>query len=863
MIDVRTIKAAIDQVGSSSREEFDETMREYLESMLQDEDAYDDLEALTDAVQPFLNDDRQAAENLVISLAQETGERVINAAAGPPNNASCSHARNLKDCSSDEGNDSSSSPVSVPLSTTIEPLSVPAQKQTAKSHAAQRKERRRKKRQAKKKQAENEPSTANSDSSGSEHEKINDVVARLNKRSEQELNEMDDYSSAWEQQVANSKDSPVIWGGRGCGGRGVNRGKGIYKGKDAVVNQLTLSYGGGRDLLYETHLVIAHGHRYGLMGPNGVGKSTLLKRIASGTVPGWPLHLTVHMVEQEVLGSSRSALECMREVVSGGGSARKGKELEEEVALLETVLDDPNTNAEDMESAAERLSEIYDELEALDNNDDIQGNDEEKDNVFSGLDKRAKTILKGLQFKESMLNLPGTLLSGGWRIRVALAQALYLEPDILLLDEPTNHLDLSAIMFLENYLVEKAMTVVVVSHDGHFLDAICTDIIKFEPTGKLKYHVGNYTSFRNMEEQSWARNSSKADAVARKEKKAQEFIQKQRSMSNSKHRDDNKQRQAAERQKKLSRIGLFSENGQKFKLLAEGNRKSGGSNRAGHIFGNYKTSSGMESFFVSNEQVAFGENKQQLNFKFPAAPPLKGGGSGRQMPLITMEDCFFRYDKEEKFSSWLLQDVSLRVDYGSRIAVVGKNGAGKSTLLNILSSKLEVNRGEFHSHPNLRVAHIAQHHIEHLGAFLELSPVEYFLQQHQAKNKEEARQFLGGFGLVGPLALQGIGTLSGGQKARLAFATVLYAEPHVLILDEPTNHLDRDSLDSLAKAVEKFQGAVVIVSHNQDFMSRCATEMWTVADTSVKVEVADGEVDTFNDVFERYKEGLKQEFRKK
>lgn len=856
MIEVSTIKAAMDQhVDSSSQEEFDETMREYLENILQDEDAYDDLEALTDTVQPLLNDNRQAAENLVKFLSQETRDRVKAVSTTPiisPNNVS-----KIKDYSSDEGNDSSSSPMSTPLSTMIAPAQ---EEKAAKSHAAQRKERRRQKRQAHKKQAKKKSSAANSDA----EENINDVVARLNMRSAQELNEMDDYSSAWQQQVKNSEDNPVIWGGRGFGGRGVNRGKGIYKGKDAVVNQLTLSYGGGRDLLYETHLVISHGHRYGLMGPNGVGKSTLLKRIASGTVPGWPLHLTVQMVEQEVLGSSCSAVECMREVVRGGGGSKR-EEHEKEVALLETVLDDPNTKADDMESAAERLSEIYEELEALDNNSDSQAaNDEEKDNTFSGLDKRAKTILKGLQFKESMLNLPGTLLSGGWRMRVALAQALYLEPDILLLDEPTNHLDLSAIMFLENYLVDKAMTVVVVSHDGHFLDAICTDMIKFEPTGKLKYHVGNYTSFREMEEQSWARNSNKADAVARKEKKAKEFIQKQRSMSNSKHRDDNKQRQAAERQKKLSRIGLFSENGQKFKLLAEGNTKNGGSNRAGHIFGNYKTSSGMESFFVSNEQVAFGETKQQLNFKFPAAPPLKGGGS--QLPLITMEDCCFRYDKDEKSSSsssWFLQDVSLRVDYGSRIAVVGKNGAGKSTLLNLLSGKLAVNRGEFNSHPNLRVAHIAQHHIEHLGAFLELSPVEYFLQQHQAKSEEEARQFLGGFGLVGPLALQLIGTLSGGQKARLDFATVMYTEPHVLILDEPTNHLDRDSLDSLAKAVEKFQGAVVIVSHNQDFMSRCATEMWTVANNRVKVEVADGEVATFNDVFERYKEGLKKEFRKK
>mmetsp|Transcript_24300 Transcript_24300/g.43804 ORF Transcript_24300/g.43804 Transcript_24300/m.43804 type:complete len:181 (+) Transcript_24300:1873-2415(+) len=180
-----------------------------------------------------------------------------------------------------------------------------------------------------------------------------------------------------------------------------------------------------------------------------------------------------------------------------------------------------------------------------------------------------------------------------------------------------------------------------------------------------------------------------------------------------------------------------------------------------------------------------------------------------------------------------------------------------------MNGELTVNGGEFHRHPNLKVAHISQHHIEQLGLYLQMTPVDYFMQQHRAKNEQEARQFLGGFGLIGPLALQKNGTLSGGQKVRLAFATVMCAEPHAIIFDEPTNHLDRDFLESLAVAIEKFQGAVVVVSHNQEFMARCADEMWTVVNGRVKVEVADGELATFNDLFENHKEGLRKEVRRR
>jgi len=209
--------------------------------------------------------------------------------------------------------------------------------------------------------------------------------------------------------------------------------------------------------------------------------------------------------------------------------------------------------------------------------------------------------------------------------------------------------------------------------------------------------------------------------------------------------------------------------------------------------------------------------------------------------------------------------MTLSVATGSRVAIVGKNGAGKSTLVRLLVEDLAVHAkavrgeklpGKRTNAPGLCVAYIAQHHVEQLAGFLEATPVDYFSKVHGASSEQEARQFLGGFGLVGALALQPIGTLSGGQKARLAFATVMFTAPHVLVLDEPTNHLDKDSLEALGAAIKAFKGAVVMVSHNATFLGSCANELWTVDKGMVKVEHL-GEARSFDDAFAAYRATLR------
>eukprot|EP00535_Pseudo-nitzschia_heimii_P010123 CAMPEP_0197182702 /NCGR_PEP_ID=MMETSP1423-20130617/6566_1 /TAXON_ID=476441 /ORGANISM="Pseudo-nitzschia heimii, Strain UNC1101" /LENGTH=911 /DNA_ID=CAMNT_0042633159 /DNA_START=93 /DNA_END=2828 /DNA_ORIENTATION=- len=682
--------------------------------------------------------------------------------------------------------------------------------------------------------------------------------------------------------------------------------QGCYGGgreKDVVVPGVTLAYD-GNELLRNGHLVITHGHRYGLWGKNGVGKSTLFRRIASGRIPGWPLHLTVRMVEQEYLGSDQTIRECLETVnrsnTGGIPFDHIKKSIEEELTGLEIrlveLVDEGAADTEELEIVTMRISELYEKLEdaTAAQKEETSGGDKpehrgngfgETTPNFNGFKESTVAILKGLSFEASMLDTPIQELSGGWRMKVALVEALCSNPDIILLDEPTNHLDVSAKIFLEDYVLRQNLTLVVVSHDEDFLDAICTDIIKFE-NQTLEYHVGNYSTFREREEQLWTTNNRIADAAARKEQKAKEFIAKQKSMSASKRRDDNKQRQAREREKKLSRIGLYNTNGKRFKLLSI---VKGVHHQASHIQGAYTTTQGYTSMLVDNSQKSFGEAKKLLRFQFPFAAPPKGA-TGAFAPLINLEDCRFRYDSSNSDSdnrnqnssssssnknnknptngaSWLLRDVTLNVSVGSRVGILGKNGSGKSTLVKLLCGELspDSSKGILWRRPGSKIASISQHHIERLGDHLERTPVEHLRVEGFGDGDEtEIRRFLGRFGLVGSAALQPIGSLSGGQKARLAFAVAVRDPPHVLILDEPTNHLDRESLDSLSEAVAAFAGAVVTVSHHRAFLSRTCNEAWMirengrVATEAVETDPAGGGT-PFDHVYESYKKSLRRD----
>ena len=347
-----------------------------------------------------------------------------------------------------------------------------------------------------------------------------------------ELDGLDDHASAWAQCQAEGR----AWGGRGEGGRGL---RSTFHSSTAVRNihlpNVSLSFG-GEDLLQSTTLQITPGKRYGLIGRNGVGKSTLLRRLARKAIPGFPMHLRVLLVNQQVDGSGESALA----VLLGADTARAS--LLEEQSALESELDraagvgdgdggggDDGDGVDDVQVLAERLAEVSEQLDAV---------------SADSAEKRARAILQGLQFTPQMMDEPSQNLSGGWRMRLALAQALFVPSDLLLLDEPTNHLDLHAVSWLTDYLAESEHTVVVVSHDRGFLD-MCTDIIQFQHK-QLKYHAGGYSTFEVAMNERAARAAQMLDASERQRAKAEVFVAKQQASSSKmkKRADPKKQRQA-------------------------------------------------------------------------------------------------------------------------------------------------------------------------------------------------------------------------------------------------------------------------------------------------------------------------------
>jgi ATP-binding cassette subfamily F protein 3 len=568
---------------------------------------------------------------------------------------------------------------------------------------------------------------------------------------------------------------------------------------------------------------IVKGHRYGLIGRNGVGKTTLLRQLASGSIPGLPRGMIIRMVKQQVdARDDQTTLEALVE------ADEYRTALLEEQDEVERKFD----SGIDLTECAKRLSDIAVELDAID-----------ADNA----EERAMNILKGLSFTKEMIHGTTINLSGGWRMRLALAQALFSpSSDLILLDECTNHLDLHGMAWLENYLTTKPLTIICVSHDRSFLDAVSTDIMVLEHK-RLTYHAGNYTNYKNKMNEKASRESQILDASERQRTKAIAFVQKQQQQS-KKSSDPNKQRQAKMiKDKKLDRIGNYREDGKRYKQ-----------NSLKKLSEDYVR-------LAQKVVIEVDEPVVKLRLPDPSWPPCITDGS----PLIQMEDINFSYDNSaEPDDNLLLKQLTLNITRKTKAAVVGANGCGKSSLLKLIVGVvcLTKRQGVIRRHPNIRVGFISQYSVEDLNKYAHMTVVEYaegnlssgeVCSSITSKASGNIRQYLGMFGLGGDHANRPIRALSGGERMRLCFASVLASTVHVLLLDEATNHIDLETMDSLSNAFKDWQGAIIMVSHNQSFLSGFCNELWSFSEEEKgKIDISHDDTESFEELFLRYKSNI-------
>mmetsp|Transcript_33350 Transcript_33350/g.64466 ORF Transcript_33350/g.64466 Transcript_33350/m.64466 type:complete len:759 (-) Transcript_33350:292-2568(-) len=707
--------------------------------------------------------------------------------------------------------------------------------------------------------------------------------------------DLDDWTAAWEE----CKKGNGIWGGRGRGGRGTKLYSIYGKVENVHVEGVTLQYD-GQVLLQRSTLRLSRGHRYALIGPNGCGKTTLLKRMARQAVPGLPLSVKVALVDQELIipgNLETSAHEilthaCMSTIEAEEKEikalVREQTALEDRMAAQEEGNDADDADADEddaegegedqQEAFVERLCEIAERFEELGVDDTGKLTPEGKkrrDKTIAEAGERAGTILRKMGFDAEQVKLLPSKLSGGFRMRLSLACAIVSQPDVLILDEPTNHLDIQGVLWLQKFLglcckkpeeakakkdksgkkkksflrktAESIGSILFVSHDRVFLKAVATDIIEFK-NKQLIYHPCGYEDYLEMTAQKGLHRSRMFEAQQRRDAEVKAMVHRQEAAAAHAAKgkkghgvDPNKQRQAKTMMKKAERAGMFRMDGKKFKLRS--------------------LSKLSEDAMRLPEKVRAEELKREreLKFKFPNVEPEELRLASQDAPFLDFEGASVGYPLDNGKTHVVLRNISVSVGMKSRVAVVGPNGAGKSTLLGLITGSLPSlgDDAKVSRNRNLRIAVVNQHHIEALESHLDKSAVE--LLQHQETNVSAlaARSHLGAFGLVGPLALKKIRTLSGGQKARLALSLVTWQRPHLIVLDEPTNHLDMQSLDALADALDHYRGGIILVSHNQDFLCTVCNELWWVQGGAVGVRKVSGENEKevrskFGDVFAKY-----------
>ncbi|KAF4440140.1 ABC transporter ATP-binding ARB1 [Fusarium acutatum] len=512
--------------------------------------------------------------------------------------------------------------------------------------------------------------------------------------------------------------------------------------KDVKITSTSLVFH-GRVLITDSTLELTYGRRYGLLGENGCGKSTFLKAIAAREYP-IPEHLDIYLLNEGAPPSDLGALEWV---------VREAElELERLDHQAEKLLED-----EGPESPV--LLDLYEHMDKLD------------PSTFA---TRASLILTGLGFNKKTIHKKTKDMSGGWRMRVALAKALFVKPSVLLLDDPTAHLDLEACVWLEEYLKKWERTLVLVSHSMDFLNGVCSNMIDMR--GKqLIYYGGNYDSY------SKTRTENETNQMKAYQKQQDEIVHIKKFIASA-GTYANLVRQAKSRQKILD------------KMEADG-------------------------FIQPVEQ------DRVFTFRFADVDKLPP-------PVLSFDNVTFSYSGKPEDD--LYRNLDLGFDMDSRTALVGPNGVGKSTLLRLMTGKLSPTGGVVTRHTHLKLGLYSQHSSEQLD--LTKSALDFVRDKYAEKSQDYQywRQQLGKYGLSGDSQTALMGTLSEGQKSRIVFALLAIESPNMLLLDEPTNGLDIPTIDSLADAINAFSGGVIVVSHDFRLLDKIAKQILVCENQTIR-----------------------------
>lgn len=504
--------------------------------------------------------------------------------------------------------------------------------------------------------------------------------------------------------------------------------------RDIKIDNFSVTFHGA-ELLQDTKLELSCGRRYGLIGANGSGKSSLLAVLGNREVPVQD-HIDIYYLSREVPASTKTALQAVMEA-------------DEERIKLEKLAEELATMADD-DDAHEYLMEVYDRLDEL-------GSDT--------AEFKASHILKGLGFDQQMMHKKCKDFSGGWRMRVALARALFIKPHLLLLDEPTNHLDLEACVWLEEELKTYKQILVLISHSQDFMNGVCTNIVHLEKK-QLQYYGGNYDTFMRTRDEL---------------------------LENQAKRYEWEQDQIAHMKNYIARFGHGSA-----KLARQAQSKE-------------KTLAKMVAGGLT-EKVGAEKNVSFYFYSCGTIPP----------PVVMVQNVSFRYNEN---TPYIYKNLEFGLDLDTRLALVGPNGAGKSTLLKLIFGDLIPTEGMIRRHNHLKFGRYHQHLHELLE--MDMNPLDYMLKQFpDFKDRDGMRKVIGRYGLTGKAQTSPMKQLSDGQKCRVVFAWLAWQSPHMLLLDEPTNHLDMETIDALAEAINAFEGGLVLVSHDFRLINQVASEIW-------------------------------------